>query len=107
MNKSTKKILIIITLALIVFQSSFFTVDQRQQVLILQFGEPIRAIDTPGIKFKMPFIQNAIFFEKSLNIPFFKTNDPLTLNYKFIVLFIFVLIGGFHCFLKIPFNSFT
>jgi membrane protease subunit HflC len=66
MNKSTKKILIIITLALIVFQSSFFTVDQRQQVLILQFGEPIRAINTPGIKFKMPFIQNAIFFEKRI-----------------------------------------
>ncbi len=66
MNKSTKKILIITTLALIVFQSSFFTVDQRQQVLILQFGEPIRAIDTPGIKFKMPFIQNAIFFEKRI-----------------------------------------
>ena len=51
---------------MIVFQSSFFTVDQRQQVLILQFGEPIRAIDTPGIKFKMPFIQNAIFFEKRI-----------------------------------------
>ena len=66
MNKSTKKILIITTLALIIFQSSFFTVDQRQQVLILQFGEPIRAIDTPGIKFKMPFIQNAIFFEKRI-----------------------------------------
>ena len=64
MNKSTKKILIIATLALIAFQSSFFTVDQRQQVLILQFGEPIRVIETPGIKFKMPFIQNAIFFEK-------------------------------------------
>jgi membrane protease subunit HflC len=66
MNNSTKKILIIATLALIIFQSSFFTVDQRQQVLILQFGEPIRAIDTPGIKFKMPFIQNAIFFEKRI-----------------------------------------
>ena len=66
MNKSAKKILIITTLALIIFQSSFFTVDQRQQVLILQFGEPIRAIDTPGIKFKMPFIQNAIFFEKRI-----------------------------------------
>ena len=66
MNKSTKKILIIATLALIIFQSSFFTVDQRQQVLILQFGEPIRAIDTPGIKFKLPFIQNAIFFEKRI-----------------------------------------
>jgi modulator of FtsH protease HflC len=66
MNKSTKKILIIATLALIAFQSSFFTVDQRQQVLILQFGEPIRVIETPGIKFKMPFIQNAIFFEKRI-----------------------------------------
>lgn len=66
MKKSIKKLLIVSTLAIITFQSSFFTVDQRQQVLILQFGEPIRVINTPGIKFKMPFIQNAIYFEKRI-----------------------------------------
>lgn len=66
MTKSIKKILIIATIAFIAFQSSFFTVDQRQQALILQFGEPIRVINTPGIKFKLPFIQNIVFFEKRI-----------------------------------------
>jgi membrane protease subunit HflC len=66
MKNSAKKIIIILTFVIITFQSSLFTVDQRQQVLILQFGEPIKVIDTPGIKFKMPFIQNAIYFEKRI-----------------------------------------
>jgi membrane protease subunit HflC len=43
-----------------------FTVDQRQQVLILQFGEPIRTIKSPGIKFKIPLLQDAVFFDKRI-----------------------------------------
>jgi len=66
MKNSVKKILVILTIAIITLQSSLLTVDQRQQVLILQFGEPIKVIDSPGIKFKMPFIQNAIYFEKRI-----------------------------------------
>jgi len=66
MKNSVKKILIVATLVIITLQSSLLTVDQRQQVLILQFGEPIKVIDSPGIKFKMPFIQNAIYFEKRI-----------------------------------------
>jgi membrane protease subunit HflC len=66
MKVNIKKILITLTVAIITLQSSLLTVDQRQQVLILQFGEPIKVINTPGIKFKMPFIQNAIYFEKRI-----------------------------------------
>ncbi|MBU6140958.1 MAG: protease modulator HflC [Proteobacteria bacterium] len=66
MNKKTKKILIGLTAFSVIFFGSMFTVDQRQQVLILQFGEPIRTIDTPGIKFKIPLIQNAVFFDKRI-----------------------------------------
>ncbi len=66
MNQKTKKILISSIVATIIFFSSMFTVDQRQQVLILQFGEPIRTIRTPGIKFKLPLLQNAIFFDKRI-----------------------------------------
>ena len=43
--------------------SSFFTVNQTQQALILQFGEPKRIIEDPGLAFKLPFIQDAIFYE--------------------------------------------
>lgn len=66
MSKNIKRYLIILTILVIILQSSLFTVDQRQQVLILQFGEPIRVINTPGIKFKLPFIQNSVFFEKRI-----------------------------------------
>jgi membrane protease subunit HflC len=66
MNNRTKQILIVTTIAFILFASSIFTIDQRQQALILQFGEPIRVINTPGIKFKMPFIQNSVIFDKRI-----------------------------------------
>jgi len=44
--------------------SSFFTVDQTQQALVLQFGEPKRLVNRPGLNFKIPFIQEVTYFEK-------------------------------------------
>jgi len=43
-----------------------FTVDQREQVLITEFGKPVRVIKEPGINFKLPMIQEAIFFDKRI-----------------------------------------
>jgi modulator of FtsH protease HflC len=50
--------------ALFAVLSSFFTVDQTQQALILQFGEPKRLINKPGLNFKIPFIQEVTYFDK-------------------------------------------
>ena len=61
-----KKLISIATIVAIIFFGSIFTIDQKQQALILQFGEPIRVVDEPGIKFKMPLLQNAVFFEKRI-----------------------------------------
>jgi len=66
MNTKTKKILISLTIVAIIFTSTMFTVDQREQVLITEFGKPVRVIKTPGIKFKLPLIQEAIFFDKRI-----------------------------------------
>jgi membrane protease subunit HflC len=66
MNSQTKKILAITVFTLLLINSAIFTVDQRQQVLILQFGEPIRVIKKPGIRIKMPFLQEALFFDKRI-----------------------------------------
>ena len=46
--------------------SSLFTVDQTQQVLITQFGQPIRIITAPGLHVKVPFIQTVITFDRRL-----------------------------------------
>ena len=65
-EKKIIKILIAATVAVILVSNSMFTIDQRQQVLVLQFGEPKRVINTPGIHFKAPFLQNTIFFDKRI-----------------------------------------
>ncbi|MGB2294687.1 MAG: protease modulator HflC [Candidatus Puniceispirillum sp.] len=44
--------------------SSLFTVDQTQQALVIQFGEPKRTIQEPGLAFKLPFIQDVVYYEK-------------------------------------------
>jgi membrane protease subunit HflC len=51
---------------LFVAASSFFTVQQTQQVLITQFGQPIRVIQKPGLNVKLPFIQTVIVFDRRL-----------------------------------------
>ena len=66
MNSKIKKILIVASIAMFVLVSSMFTLNQTEQVLILQFGEPIRVIKKPGIKFKLPFLQDAVFFDKRI-----------------------------------------
>jgi modulator of FtsH protease HflC len=53
-------------LLLFTAMSALFTVHQTQQVLITQFGEPIRPINTPGLHWKLPFIQTVISFDRRL-----------------------------------------
>lgn len=50
---------------LLVF-SSMFTVRQDQQALVLQFGSPVRVERTPGLKFKIPFIQNVEYYDRRI-----------------------------------------
>ena len=62
-----KPLLVIIVLSLIVFFTTVFTVDERQQVVILQFGDPIRTITEPGLHFKLPVpFQNIVRFDDRL-----------------------------------------
>jgi membrane protease subunit HflC len=50
---------------LIGLNTSFFIVQEKDQVVITQFGKPVGdAIVKPGMYFKLPFIQDANFFEK-------------------------------------------
>jgi membrane protease subunit HflC len=50
--------LIVFVLAAIVVRMSVFTVDEREHVLKLQFGEIMRADYRPGLHFKIPFVNN-------------------------------------------------
>jgi membrane protease subunit HflC len=58
-------VLIIAVLALGVLGfGTFFTVHQTQQALVLQFGEPKRVVQTPGLHFKIPLIQNVEYLDR-------------------------------------------
>ncbi len=53
-----------VALLLFTILSALFTVDQTKQALVLQFGEPKRIIQEPGLAIKLPFIQDVEYYEK-------------------------------------------
>lgn len=55
--------IVVIALGITVF-SALFTVHQTRQVLVLQFGEPKRVIQDPGLHLKWPFIQNVVEYDR-------------------------------------------
>jgi membrane protease subunit HflC len=48
---------------LVVLSLSLFVVDQRQNVIVLRFGEIVNVIKTPGLAFKIPLIDNVRYFD--------------------------------------------
>ncbi|MDA1284096.1 MAG: protease modulator HflC [Proteobacteria bacterium] len=56
-------ILAILAFAIMLTTGFFFVVDQTKQVIVLQFGEPKAVYQTPGLKFKLPFIQNVVYYD--------------------------------------------
>ena len=64
MSLSKKSGLLIGALAVVLFLSTF-TVNQAEQVIITQFGRPVGdPITSPGLHFKMPFVQQVNSFDK-------------------------------------------
>jgi len=64
MNISAKPVLFLLAI-IALLSESFYTVNQAEQVIITQFGRPVgNPITSPGLKFKMPFIQQVNSFDK-------------------------------------------
>ena len=66
MRNSLVGIGVAVLVVVIAAASSLFTVSQTEQVLITQFGQPIRVITAPGLHVKVPFIQTVISFDRRL-----------------------------------------
>lgn len=66
MNRSLTGILVAVVLGLLIVSQSVFVVDQRQRGLVLQLGKPVLPVKEPGLHFKIPFIQNVVFFENRI-----------------------------------------
>lgn len=57
--------IVLLVLLVVVFANAAFIVNEWEQVIITQFGQPVRdPIATPGLKFKLPFIQKLHRFDR-------------------------------------------
>ena len=50
----------------VVLKQVFIIVDEREQVIVTQFGEYIRTIQQPGLALKTPFLHSAIRFDRRI-----------------------------------------
>lgn len=72
MTKPTTLLAIVGAIVLAVVSGVFFTVDEREQALVVLFGDPKRTITEPGLHFKLPIVEQVIRVDKrilSLDIP--------------------------------------
>jgi membrane protease subunit HflC len=53
----------VLVLGLAVLLSSIFVVDERQRALVLQFGQIRQVLEEPGLNFKVPFIQDVVYYD--------------------------------------------
>ena len=56
---------ILVVLGVIAYQS-LFVVQEINQAIVLQFGDPKKVISKPGLQVKIPFIQNVVFLDRRI-----------------------------------------
>ncbi len=64
MSRSKLILLGVVVVVMIIVGTAAFTVNESEQVVVVQFGKVVRTISDPGLHFKIPVIQEARRFEK-------------------------------------------
>lgn len=62
----TKKFVIACVIVLLLSSGAMFIISETKQALVIQFGEVVKVIREPGLKFKIPFIQELVLIDKRL-----------------------------------------
>jgi modulator of FtsH protease HflC len=63
------RLLVVVIIGIVLLVGAFgltFTIDPTEQALVLQWGEPKRVVEEPGLYFKWPVAQNVIFYNKRI-----------------------------------------
>ena len=55
----------VVLIGVFIFQS-LFIVQEINQAIVLQFGDPKKIISKAGLNFKLPFIQNVVFLDRRI-----------------------------------------
>ncbi len=59
----TAYLLPVVIIAIVGILSSIFIVDERQKALVLQFGQIRQVVEEPGLGFKIPLIQEVVYYD--------------------------------------------
>ncbi len=76
--------LIALILAGLLASTCAYTVSQRQQALVLQFGNPKRVVRMPGLHFKLPW-ESVTRFDRRLLVQDAPPNEVITMDKKTIL----------------------
>ena len=66
MNNKLTLILFAAGVSLIVLSQALFTVEQTQQAIVLQLGQPVGDLREPGLHFKIPLVQEVRRFDRRI-----------------------------------------
>ncbi|MCP5277344.1 MAG: protease modulator HflC [Thiobacillus sp.] len=61
--KNPVNLIVALVAALLLLSLSIYTVDQRQAAMVFQLGEVVQVHKSPGLYFKLPFVQNVRYFD--------------------------------------------
>ena len=85
MNK-TPFFLLALLACLLLLTQAVFTVHQTESAIVLQLGDPKNEVYGPGLHFKIPFIQKAVFFDARVLDYEASSREAFTVDKKAIVL---------------------
>lgn len=66
MDKRSILLFVLIGVVLAMWNLCAYRVPQWMQAMVVQLGEPVRIVQEPGLYWKLPFVQNVLFFDKRL-----------------------------------------
>ena len=80
----TALLAVILLVGALLLYASAYTVDQGEQAVVVQFGDPVRTVTTPGLHLKQPFTQEVRRFSKKLLVWDGAPNEIPTASNQFI-----------------------
>ena len=80
-----KLIIVVIALLVILLSSSLYTVNETQVAIKLRLGEIVSVENKPGLKFKTPFVNNVVSFDKRIRTLDSAAESFLTVEKKNVV----------------------
>ncbi|MDP6529226.1 MAG: protease modulator HflC [Gemmatimonadota bacterium] len=68
MTSGTRNAVLGAVVAGVVIYASVFTVDVTESAVVTQFGDPVQVVTEPGLRFRIPFVQQVRHFDARLRL---------------------------------------